>query len=320
MGFLLATAGCALSCSPAPSPTGPAGGPATRSDAVPTASEVAEAPSTAASSAPTVAGEPCGALNCRQFDSAEQAFAAVLAEKRPRVLAIGEAHAQRGVDVPSTTKRFTEQLLPVLADRASDLVIELLESSGKCGQAEKKTAEAQKPVTKNQAASNQNEFLTLGHASKKLGIRPHVLHPSCEDFNAVAKAGPDGVPRMLEMIAKLTDSLVKRIIERNERDSVDRMVVAYGGAMHNDLSPREGREKWSFGPSLASHTSGGFVELDVFVPEFIKDSASWKSFDWYPHYDRKRLGSKVTLFQTGEAAYTMIVAETVRATPAPSPP
>lgn len=198
----------------------------------------------------------------------------------------------------------------MLEGEASDLVIELLMADGKCGDAEQKTAEAQKPVTEQQAGSNQNEFLALGNASRAQGIRPHVLRPSCEDYKAIAAAGPDGVPRMLAMIAALTDDLVRRILERNAKEGVDKVVLAYGGAMHNDLTPREGREKWSFGPSLSERTSGGFVELDVFVPEYIKDTESWQSFPWYPHYDRAALGGKVALFETGDRAYTMIFAET----------
>ena len=302
---LVLLSGSLAACTPSPAPQPPpvAPPPPPASDDAPSApapaKEVVEA-------GPD--GTPCGALSCRLFDTPQQAFAAVLATE-PRVLAIGEAHAQRDAKVPSSTSRFTKELLPMLEGKASDLVIELLMADGKCCEAEKKTAEAQKPVTNKQAGSNQNEFLALGNASKATGIRPHVLRPSCEDYKAVAAAGADGVPQMLAMIAALTDDLVRRILKRNDEQGVNELVLAYGGAMHNDLSPREGRQTWSFGPSLDERTAGGFVELDIFVPEFIKDTESWQAFPWYAHYDRAEHGSKVALFETGERAYTMIFAE-----------
>ena len=123
------------------------------------------APSPLLAPAAPVAADPkaCGELGCQEYSSAEKAFAQVLAEE-PRVLALGEAHAQKGSEgVASTAKRFGEQLLPLLRGRATDIVIELLIADGKCGKpVEEHVAEQQRPVTENQAASNQNEFIELG--------------------------------------------------------------------------------------------------------------------------------------------------------------
>ena len=165
---------------------------------------------------------------------------------------------------------------------------------------------SEKPVTKNQAKSNKNEFVALGNQAKALGIRPHVLRPTCEQYQKIADAGADGIVVMLSTIAMLTDTLVKRIMQRNEREGADKLVIAYGGAMHNDLAPRQGRELWSFGPSLREATKGGFVEIDLFVPEQIGDSESWKAFPWFPHYDVSKHGDGVALFRTGDHSYAMI--------------
>jgi hypothetical protein len=181
-------------------------------------------------------------------------------------------------------------------------------ADGKCG-TEQQVAEVQKPVTQGQAQSNKSEFVLLAEAAERQGVRSHVLRPSCDDYRAVLAAGPDGVAQMLTMIASLTDDLVRRILERNAKGGVrDKLVLAYGGAMHNDVAPRAGREPWSFGPRLGAHTEGRYVELDVFVPEFIADTESWRSFAWYPHYDRDKLGHKVVLFHPSERSYVMIFA------------
>jgi hypothetical protein len=133
-----------------------------------------------------------------------------------------------------------------------------------------------------------------------------VLRPSCEEYAVVANAGADGVMKMLSLIAFLTDDLVKRILKKNADAQSDKMVLAYGGAMHNDLEPREGREAWSYGPQLHKAVGERYVELDVFVPEYIKDSDSWKAFAWYPHYDVAVHGDKAALFRTGARSFVMI--------------
>lgn len=246
---------------------------------------------------------PCGELGCLAFTSVDEAFARVL-EARPRVLAIGEAHAQKGSEgVDSSTKRFTELLLPKLQGRATDLVVELWVADGKCGKQETKVAEKQKPVTESQAETNQNEFVTLGHRSKALGIRPHVLRPTCEEYEKILAAQND-VGQMLTMIADHTAKLVERILV--VRQQPDSMVIAYGGAMHNDVAPRPGREGFSFGPRLSERTQGRYVELDIIVPEYIKDTETWRALPWLAHYDAERLGDRVVLFNPAPGSFVLV--------------
>lgn len=249
----------------------------------------------------------CGPMECTLYASPVAALTALLEKSDPRVLAFGEAHGQADVEVASSTKRFTQELLPLFSGRASDLVLELLIADDACKRATDKVVEnVERPVTRNQANTNKNEFVVLGNRSKELGIRPHVLRPSCEEYNAIANAGADGVEKMLTMIAALTDDLVKRILERNARENVDKLVLAYGGAMHNDVEPREGREGWSYAAALKEATGDRYVELDIFVPELIRDTDTWKAFSWYPHYDRTIHGDKVAVFRTGDRSFVMI--------------
>jgi len=289
---------------------GCAGGPASPAPPPPAASGASVAPAPAISSAPpaeTAAKrpEPCGELGCLLFDTTEDAFSEVL-RSQPRILAVGETHAQKGTEgIPSTTARFTERLLPMLAPRATDLLLELWIADGKCGKAEKQVAAAQKPVTAPQAETNQNEFVTLGQKSKSLGIEPHVLKPSCEEYDRIVRAGPDGAELMLPTIARITAAMAKRFLDQNQA-SPDKLLVAYGGLMHNDLSPRAGRESWSFGPELQAATGGKYVELDLVVPEYIKDEESWRAFPWYAHFDRSARHPKATLFHPQPASYVLI--------------
>ncbi len=255
-------------------------------------------------------GERCGALECGRFATPEAAFEAVLAE-RPLVLAVGETHAQAGTaGIPSATSRFTGALLPRLGGRASDLVLELWVADGSCGKQETRVAEAQRPVTEPQRESNQNEFVLLGNRANELGVRPHVLRPSCADYDRVVAAGPDGVLEMLTLIARDTEALIAATLRRNRTQGLERIVVAYGGAMHNDLAPREGREAYSFGPSVSAHTGERYVELDLIVPEFIVDSEAWRSLPWYDHFDPTAHPEQVTLLRVQPRSYVLVFART----------
>jgi hypothetical protein len=286
--------GCAAAPPPAPpaapTPTSPSPTPSA------TASQAVAAP-------PVATFRPCGELQCKEFPSAAAAFAHVL-EEQPRVLAIGEAHAQAsGPKAPSSTQRFMNELLPRLAPRASDLVIELWVANGNCGKVEKKVQQQQSAVTAPQAATNQNEFLELGHRAKALGIMPRALVPSCEQYDKIAGAGADDIAEMLTMLKTVTERDVKELLEKR---APERLVVAYGGAMHNDLTPREGREDFSFGPALSSATGGRYVELDLVIPEQIKDTEAWRALPWYPHYSREKAGKGAYLYSWAPHAYVIL--------------
>ena len=269
----------------------------------------------AASSAPEPAvtvSDPgaCGELGCRTFDKVDAAIGVVLAAK-PAVLGIGEAHAQKGSEhLPSTTKRFTEQILPTVAGRTSFLAVELLLPNPKCQKVTKQVAKQQKPVTEPQAETNQNEYVLLGKRAKELGIVPDLLRPSCEDLTRITQAGAGDIGVMLETIAKLTREVAVAEVDRNKKAGKDQMVIAYGGALHNDVEPRAGREAWTYGPDLAKATGDRYVELDLIVPEYIKDTETWTSLPWVKHYVGSKLGDKVVLYQPTPRSFVLVFPKT----------
>lgn len=307
--LLMLSALTLAACAPDPPPAAPVSATAAPAQSV---TMGGDRPNPPAQPAAAGSGRPCGALECRLFDSPEEAFAAVLAQK-PRVLGIGEAHAQKGMEgVDSSAKRFTEKLIPVLRDKASDLVVELMLPPKGCKPAEEKVRTVQKEVTKQQAASNQNEYVTMGDVARKAGVIPDALRPTCEDLDAAAKAGDLAIPRMLETIARLAGGKAKELVARNEKLGADKVVVVYGGALHNDAEPKPEKASWSFGPELSRATGGRYVELDLFVPESIQDTDAWKSLPWYLHYDRAAHAGATALFKTGPSSWAMIFPKTVR--------
>ena len=245
-------------------------------------------------------GTPCGELSCTQFDSPRDAMEAALAGDA-RLVAIGEAHAPRGATAPSAAKRFTEDLLPLLRGRASDLLVEAMMPPKGCNDAAAEVRQKQAPATSQQAPTNQNEYLVMGEKAHALGIVPDMLRPSCADLDGVKDAGDGAIEASLEMIARLSTAQAGKLLDRDARSEADRgkAVVVYGGMLHNDLDPPAERAKWSYAPALDAKTGGKLVAVDLVVPEYILDDATWRGFAWFAHYDRARLGGKTTLFRLG---------------------
>ena len=266
----------------------------------------------AAVSTATPAASDCVELGCRLFDTPADAFRAVL-ESKPLVIAVGEAHAQKGTEgIPSSAKRFTGELLPLLEGRASDLLVELMAPPAGCKKVTEEVKTRQKVVTEKQTESAQSEYVIMGNEAKKRGMVPDLLRPSCADLDAIDKAGAEAIGASLATIARLTKIKVGELLDRNARAGAERIVATYGGAMHNDLTPPPERAAWSFGPDLAARAAGRYVEIDLFVPEFIQDTESWKKLPWYPHFDRDRHPEKTTLFNPRPGSYVLIFPRTQR--------
>jgi hypothetical protein len=289
-----------------------AGPPATASPSGGPGPSATTEPATSAEARPTPdlppGAEACGELDCLQFDAPEDAFRHVLA-KKPVVLAIGESHAQKGKEgIPSSAKRFTDTFLPFLQGKASDLVVELMAPNPTCKKTTKEVRKKHEPVTQQHAATAQNEYVSMGERARALGIVPDLLRPSCEDLDAINKAGDDAIPMTLETIARLTTAQVQKLLSPTGRKPQDagKMIVTYGGVLHNDPHPTEVRAPWSYGPAFVEQLKEGYVVLDIFVPEFIENTEVWRALPWFAHYDIDRLGDKTTLFKLPDQTFVLV--------------
>jgi len=252
---------------------------------------------------------PCGELACTQYGSAKDAFLDAVAND-PLVLGIGETHAPRGAVVPSAARRFTDDLLPLLAGHASDLLLELMMPPAGCVDASVEVRAKQQGVTSRQAETNRGEYFEMGERARALGIVPDLLRPSCDDLAAMRGDRGDAIDAALETIARLTTSQAKKLVVRDARSDADRgkVVVVYGGALHNDLTPRPEAARWSYAPDLDAIVQGRFVAIDLVVPEFIGDDETWRALPWRAAYDEKRLGGKTTLFRIADRSLVLVFA------------
>jgi hypothetical protein len=255
----------------------------------------------------------CTALDCKLFDTPEQAFVEVL-KSSPSILAVGEFHARKEhASLPNAARRFTDTLLPHLAGLASDIVIELWVGTGKCQEVQKEVVRQQQPVTQQQAEQTPNEVIRLGDRAKSIGIRPHALEPGCDDFNRVIGAGEGVVREMLILTARMTAASAKTYFQRNQALGVEKMIVTYSGAMHNDLQPDHAcGEPCSFGKQLQTLSGGRYVELDLVVPEYIHAGSIWPDRVWYKHFDHTAKHRKTTLFHPGPGSYVLIFPTTAK--------
>jgi hypothetical protein len=246
---------------------------------------------------------PSADVDVTPYDRAEDAFEAVLKED-PAVLAIGEAHAQRGTTVPSAARRFKDTLLPLLAGRASDLLVELMLPPSGCAKQAETMRSVQKPVVTQQAETNQNEYIGMGDSARKLGIVPDALRPSCDDLAAINDAGEDAIDRSLQTIARLTTTQGTKLLARSGR----KMVVIYSGALHNDATPPPERAAWSYGPALSQAAGGRYVQLNLYVPELITGDESWRKQPWYGAWESRQSAGKVLLFHLKPKSYVLVFA------------
>lgn len=254
---------------------------------------------------PPPEGEACGALQCRRFADAAAALRFVLREQ-PLVLGLGEAHTPAGSEhLITTAARFSQQLLPVLAESASHLIVELLAPNPACREAARPLEQAQRPVTEPQAPSNQQDYVALGVHARELGIEPFLLTPSCEEFQAIAAAGEDAIPQTLATIAGITTRMAKGALVKNRKAGSSRMVLAYGGALHNDLSPSPTRPSFRYGDALQDFTGGRYVALDLIVRELIKDNEAWRALPWYAELDRQLHPESYLLLQPAPHSYVL---------------
>ena len=253
----------------------------------------------------------CGDLGCRQYDAVEDAFNDAIAlpaasgpAGTPLVVAIGEAHAQRGGDRAVVREPVSDAaaagalggVLPTSLSRSST-------RSAGCTKVTQEVRKKQETVTTSQAPTDQSEYVTMGTKARALGIIPDLLRPTCADLDAIEAAGDEAVDASLRTIERLTLAQVEKLLERDAAQPADKdkMVVTYGGALHNALHPSPERAAWSFGPALDAYTKGRYVEIDLYVPEFMDDTDSWKKLPFYSHYDRARLGKKTTVFRDGNS-------------------
>ncbi len=275
----------------------------------------ASAETPAAPIAAPVAAPPAAPPTVTVHASAMAALNSVIAELpqkkgAPLVLALGEYHetnadASKRTKVPSALKRFSEQLLPVLATQSSDLILETWITDGNCGKQETAAVQDVQKTTQ-RPQKTEDELVTLVKQAKAAGVQPHILKLSCDDYKSLTASGEVDYEKLLKLVTELLQKKIVDVTRRRERDGGSRHVLVYGGALHNDLAPKAELAAFSYGPAMQKEFSAGFVELDLYVPEFVDRDDSMKQEPWYPLYKKRAKPGQTVLVRRGPGSYILL--------------
>ena len=224
-----------------------------------------------------------------------------------RVVGFGEMHNRTDrAQVTSTLAHFTNEAVPVLKDRLSDLIVETWITDPHCGSAAQ-VATAKVTTTMKRPAATKSEIAQLADAAKAAGIQPHAMRITCDDYARIAPPGKDiDVPAMLDLTTReLTRIATEAVVHRDKEPTHRPWIALYGGALHNDRFPDKGVEDWSYAAKVDELTHGHFVEVDLIVPELAEgDPASAKQ----PWFDLvKRAGRTVQVYTRGERSFVVIL-------------
>jgi len=202
-----------------------------------------------------------------------------------RVVAFGELHqrADRASPARSALARFADDVLPVIAERTSDLVIETWLFDKRCGE-KAQAATAQVEATMQRPPETKSELATLVERARAAGVQPHAMRVTCDDWAKVAPPGQDiDYEAMLNLITReLGRIATEAIAHRDQQAAPRRLIAVYGGALHNDLHPNDGLADWSFAATVDAAAPGRYLEVDLYVPEYAELDALSQHEPWFP--------------------------------------
>jgi hypothetical protein len=209
--------------------------------------------------------------------SAKEALESILKTPHVQVVAFGEYHQIEGEKgPPSSLRHFIDELLPLL-DKARDLVVETWITNGKCGKKEVEVAQGVEDLTK-RPVETETEIVQAMKAAKKMGVQPHILELSCDEYAGLQKDGAVDPVALLGLVNDKLHEAAKKLA------APGKLVVMYGGALHNDLHPIPELERYTFGRAVSKETKGGYVEIDLYVPELVEKDKHIVAESWWPAY------------------------------------
>jgi len=226
-----------------------------------------------------------------------------------RVLAFGEYHQTTSTAaIRSSLSRFADEILPALARSATDLVVETWVSTGACGVKEAKVNREVQTTTQ-RPAETENEIVTLLKRAQAAGIEPHILAMSCKDYRYVTdQRGRTDFVRMLRLTRQHLQAEVMRCLAKppTQAGQAHRVVAIYGGALHNDLHPSASDKPYAFGPTLSAKAEGQYLEVDLFVPEYIASDRRLAGEPWFRLFLQHRGAQDALLIRRSERSFVIL--------------
>ena len=227
-----------------------------------------------------------------------------------RVIGFGELHNRTDrAQVKSSLAHFTQEGLPAISDKLSDLIVETWIVDPKCGQ-QAKTATAKVEITVRRPQETKSEIALLAEAARAAKIQPHAMKIKCDEYDKIAPQGKEVAPDvLLDLTTRELGRISEEAVKHRDKEPEHRPWVAlYGGALHNDRFPAKGVETWSYAAKVDGVTNNHFVEIDLIVPELAELDPGSQSAPWFPLVQSK--DDKVKVFKRGERSYVVVFPRT----------
>jgi len=120
--------------------------------------------------------------------------------------------------------------------------------------------------------------------------------PTCEEYQSILDAGPDNIERMLALIGKRSGQRLTEELHRYPDHKSGPVVIAYGGSC--TMMPSHARSRRvQFWSQIVRETHGKYIELDLVVREFVKDTPAWQRQPWYQAYKNNHNTAQTLLYQ-----------------------
>ncbi|MFT3699408.1 MAG: hypothetical protein QM831_40040 [Kofleriaceae bacterium] len=272
-----------------------------------------EAPAPAPTPPPKVVVAPAdAAVDAAGRDTYDDLGKALLAIIPPdaRVIGFGELHQQAGTKTRSTLSHFTQEALPVLADKVSDLVMETWLIDKGCGKtATAATSKIESSV--NRPVEVHNDIGDLATAARAAKIQPHAMRVTCDDYARIAPPGkPVDTVAMLDLETRELGRIAGEAVVHRDREPDHRPWIAlYGGALHNDRFPADGTQQWSYAAGVDTVTKDHYVEIDIIVPELAAGDAVLAKQPWAPLAANPT--DKIQVWKRGDRSFVLILPKDV---------
>ncbi len=242
--------------------------------------------------------------DAKLFATAGAAIAFILASgPAPKVLGFGEFHKLNdSAPVKSALRQFAKDMLSVVGPKSAHLILESWAVDPSCGnKGDAVTKKIRKAIERPEESENEMQLL-IGKL-KAFGMHGHLLSFTCDEYDQLLDKTELNHERLLTAVSDKLGDKTKALLGNA---SADKMIVVYGGSTHNDLFPYKGLESWSYADEIATITDNGFVEIDLYVPEFVLDDKLLSTEPWYPLLAEAR-EDKVILIRRSPRSYILIL-------------
>ncbi len=235
-----------------------------------------------------------------------------------RVIGVGELHVRVDrTQARSALAVFTTEIMPAIAERVSDLVLETWIVDPRC-KAKGAAASARIEQAMKRPASTQNELAGQIGRAQGAGVKVHALRMTCADYDVVApEEGGIQAEALLSLVTRELGRIAKSAVAFRDAKATGSgsggatparpWVAVYGGALHNDLAPMKALAEWSYAGDVDAVTGGRFMEVDLIVPEFAEQDPASQPLPWFPLVHETPPGTGVVAWQRNDHSIVIVL-------------